>query len=242
MTAAVVAAAHVEAALTAGATRLVALRSAAPLVLRRTGPGHLHLVSVGAGPLGGDDLCLRVRVADGARLRVTQVAATVALPGLLGLPSRMRYEVELGEHAQLRWDGEPTVAGAGCDHRSELHVTAAPSASLWWREETVCGRHGEASGTVRSRLTVVRAGRTALRADTCVGGARWASCAVGGGARVAGSLLLLGAAAEQAEQAEHAVQAADTAALLRPTPGVAVVSALGACHPEVRAVLDAAGA
>jgi urease accessory protein len=216
---AVRAAAHVEAAAYAGATSLVRLRNAPPLVLRRTGPGSLHLVSAGAGPLGGDDLHLGVRVGPG------------------GLPSRIRYDVELGVHAALRWDGQPTVAGAGCDHVSELRVTAAPSAALWWRDEVVCGRYGEASGTVRCRTTVVRGGRTVLRADTRVGDALWASAAVGGGARVAGSLLLLGRASEAAT-----LVTSDRAAVLRPAEGVAVVTALGPGHPEVRAALVAAAA
>ncbi|MBA2316507.1 MAG: urease accessory protein UreD [Euzebyales bacterium] len=237
----VTAVAHVEVAVRAGATAgpartTLRLRSASPLVLRRTGPGRLHLVSVGAGPLGGDDLCLRVRVGARARLAIIQVAAAVALPGPDGRPSRMRYEIELGEHASLRWEGEPTVAGAGCDHASELHVTAAASACLSWRDEVVCGRHGEPSGVVRSRVTVVRAGRPALRTDACLGDAGWHSPAVGGGARVAGTLLLLGAAAEQA-----AAVCSGHAAVLRPADGVAVVTALGAGHPQVRAVLEAAG-
>jgi len=234
---AVRAAAHVEAAAYAGATSLVRLRNAPPLVLRRTGPGSLHLVSAGAGPLGGDDLHLGVRVGPGARLHLTQVAASLALPGPGGLPSRIRYDVELGVHAALRWDGQPTVAGAGCDHVSELRVTAAPSAALWWRDEVVCGRYGEASGTVRCRTTVVRGGRTVLRADTRVGDALWASAAVGGGARVAGSLLLLGRASEAAT-----LVTSDRAAVLRPAEGVAVVTALGPGHPEVRAALVAAAA
>lgn len=236
MTTAVRAAAHLEAVSAAGATSLVSLRSDPPLVLRRTAPGRVHLVSVGAGPLGGDDLALRIRLGPGARLQVVQVAASVALPGPDGAGSRVRYEVELGEHADLRFDGEPIVAAAGCNHSSELHVTAAPSAALRWRDEVVAGRHGEASGRVRSRVTVVRGGQTVLRTDVCVGDAHWGSPAVGGGARVAAVTLLVGPPA-----ARVAPVTGEQVAVLRATDALAVVTALGDAHPDVRALLASAG-
>lgn len=228
---AVHAVAHLEAGASGGRTVLARLRSAPPLVLRRSGPGHVHLVAVGAGPLGGDDLALRIQVGDGAHLRVTQVAASVALPDTARRPSRLRYDVEVGERAHLEWEGQPTVAAAGATHRTELRVVAAASASLAWREEVVCGRHDEPSGVVHSAVTVTRAGTLVLRSETTVGDELWASPAVGGGARVYGSLLLLGAPASLPPVST------DTLAVLRPRDGLAVVTALGAHHPEVRAHL-----
>ena len=69
-----------------GGTRLAVLQGEVPLLPRRTGsagpgPVTVHLVGGAAGPLGGDDLHLAVRVGPGARLRLRSVAATVALPG-----------------------------------------------------------------------------------------------------------------------------------------------------------------
>lgn len=228
------AAAVVEAQAGARGTELARLRSEPPLVLRRTGPASVHLVSVGAGPLGGDDLAVRVHVGNGARLRLAQVAACVALPGrAAGAASSLRWHVTLGEGAVLRWDGEPTVAAAGAVHRAELTVVAAAGASLSWREQVVCGRAGEPSGIVHSRLHVVREGVTVLRADTTVGDALWASPAVGGGARVAATCLLLGVAAEAATP-----HAGEQVAVLRPEAGVALVTALGEDHPGVSRALQ----
>ena len=70
------------------AGRLAVLDSRAPLVLRRTGPDEVYLVGGAAGPLGGDDLCLSVEVGTGDRLRLRTAAASVALPGPDGAPSR----------------------------------------------------------------------------------------------------------------------------------------------------------
>jgi len=53
-----------------GRLRLARLRAQAPLVLRPTGPGQVHLVGGAAGPLPGDRLCLDVEVGPGARLTV----------------------------------------------------------------------------------------------------------------------------------------------------------------------------
>src|SRR3954464_10591869 len=70
-----------------GRTVLATLRSDPPLTLRQTGPTQVHLVSTGAGPLGGDRLRLAVDVAPGTTLDVRSVAATLVLPGPAGAQS-----------------------------------------------------------------------------------------------------------------------------------------------------------
>ena len=69
----------------------------------------------------------------------------------------------------------------------------ASGAALVWREELVCGRHGEPVGDVRISTTVRYAGRTLLRNELAVGprAPGWSGPAGLGGGRVAGSLLLV---------------------------------------------------
>jgi len=181
-----------------GSTRLTTVSSAPPLVLRRTGPARpvaeVHLVGGAAGPLAGDRLRLDVELGPGARLRMRTVAASVALPGVAGAWSRFDVTVRLGEEAELAWLPEPLVAGQGCRHRLSAQIEVAAGGRLTWRDELVCGRHGEAGGDVVSAVTVGYAGRPLLAHELAVGpGAPgWDGPAVLGGAQSAGSLLLTG--------------------------------------------------
>jgi urease accessory protein len=163
--------AQVQAARQDGRDRLVVLRSDPPLTLRDT-PQGLHLVGSGAGPLGGDDLHLDVRVGAGAELVVRSAAASLVQPGPSGAPSQLVVDVEVGEGGSLRWLAEPAVLVRGCDHRATVRVRLAEGASLLWRDELVLGRHGEGSGSVLQRLSVDVAGQPRLRNDLAVG-PRW---------------------------------------------------------------------
>jgi urease accessory protein len=72
----------------------------------------------------------------------------------------------------------------------------AADADVAYREVVVLGRHGEASGSLRQVLSVVRDGRPLLRSDLGLG-PRWPAGQgpVGvGSARVVGTLLLVGLA------------------------------------------------
>src|SRR5258707_5048003 len=92
------AAARVVAVLDArGRTRLAVLHGEPPLLPRRTGDGRVHLVGGAAGPLGGDDLLLSLEVGAGASLQVGTVAASVALPGRDGAPSRVRVQASVAD-------------------------------------------------------------------------------------------------------------------------------------------------
>jgi urease accessory protein len=96
--------------------------------------------------------------------------------------------------ASLTWLPEPIVAVAGCDHVLLSTVDLADGARLVWREELVCGRHGEESGDLRLRTAVTVDGIALLRQGLAVGPAApgWSGPAVLGGARTAGSLLVVG--------------------------------------------------
>ena len=189
------ASARVVAVRAGGVTRLPVLRGQSPLLLRRTaalGPvASVRLVGGAAGPLGGDDLRLTVEVGPGARLVLRTVAASVALPGPNGAASRVSVEATVAAGGRLDWYPEPLVAAAGCHHLATARVTLAEGAALAWREELVCGRHGEQPGDATVALSVTYDGRPLYQQELAVGPSApgWAGPAVLDGARVVGATL-----------------------------------------------------
>ncbi|WP_250009379.1 urease accessory protein UreD [Actinoplanes sp. M2I2] len=185
-------------------TRLAVLRSESPLLLRRTGaapagggPVTVHLVGGGAGPLRGDELRLEIEVGPGASLELRSVAAQLALPGRGHLPrSRLHVSATVAAGGSLRWLPEPLIAAAGCDHLAVTRVEVADGGSLLWRDDLVCGRHGEDSGDVRVDTTIRYAGSTLYRHELSVGPSApgWSGAAVLGGGRASGTVVAVPAA------------------------------------------------
>lgn len=185
----------------AGRHRLCDLRSDPPLTLRPTGRAvggaavRVHLVGSAAGPLGGDDLRLDVRIGAGARLDVRSVAATMVHPGPSGAPSSLHTEVSVGRGGDLRWWPEPVIAVRGCDHRARTVVRLADGARLVWLEAGHLGRHGEAGGSLLQRLDVEVDGRPLLRSAVAAG-PRWPASAgpagVGPGCAALATLVVAG--------------------------------------------------
>lgn len=176
-----------------GVTRLETMRSDPPLTLRQTGPGLVHLVSTGAGPLAGDHLELDLDVAAGTSLEVRSVASTLVLPGPHPGDSLMEINARVGAGASLLFAPEPTVLAAGCSHRMVVRLSLAADASVFWREEIVFGRHGEQPGRCHSRFDAVIDGRPLLRQEFVVGDPSVdRSPAVYGDARCVGSILIAG--------------------------------------------------
>jgi urease accessory protein len=178
--------AHVIAARSAdGTTRLTRLSGGGPLTLRPTGSGRqarVHLVAGVFGPLGGDELTLRVTVEAGAQLEVAAAAATLVLPSRSGQASSMRILIDVAEAARLTLAAPPTVVCAGASHCIDVDAVVAGDGELVLREETVRGRTGEAGGDVTLRSRVDVCGIPVLRQNFdlrgAVGGA-WAPRAVG---------------------------------------------------------------
>jgi urease accessory protein len=173
-----------------GVTRLPVLASQVPLVLRRT-PEAVYVVGGAAGPIGGDELGLRISVGAGAFLRVRTAAASIALPGPDGLESVLRLSVSVGPGAHLEYLPEPVVVTAGARHATVVSVSLDAGASLLLRDELLLGRHGEDGGAGRTVLRVDYAGRPLLRQSLEVSGADPASLgpAVLSGRRAVGTLL-----------------------------------------------------
>ena len=178
---------------TAGVTRLPVLSSQVPLILRRT-PEAVYVVGGAAGPIGGDELALRISVGAGAFLRVRTAAASIALPGPDGLESVFLVTIEVAAEARLEYLPEPVVLSAGARHATIIRATVAEGGSLLLRDEVLLGRHGEAGGASRTELRVSYAGRPLLRQSLEVSGADSADLgpAVLAGHRGAGTLLHVG--------------------------------------------------
>jgi urease accessory protein len=191
--------ARIEAVLDAtGHTRLAVLSGEVPLLPRRTGPrpgpgepAVVHLVGGAAGPLGGDNLTVDIVVGPGAALTVRTVAASIALPDRTGSPSHTRVHATVAAGARLEWLPEPLVAAARCDHHARASVRLAADAALVWRDELVCGRHGERPGDASVTTVVRRDGRPLLHHQLAVGPSApgWAGSAVLDRARCAGTVL-----------------------------------------------------
>lgn len=217
-----------------GGTRLVALRSEAPLILRST-PEALYIVGGAGGPLGGDDLTLEISVGSGARLTVRTAAASIALPG--AGPSSVRVRATVAASGELSWLPEPVVAAQGCVHHMEATVALEGDARLAWREELVLGRHGEPPGSVVSRASVDLDGAALLRHELALGPAHRGaeSPAVTAGARAVGSVLLIGPGWDSPAPA---ILSATAAVLPLARSGLQVV-ALADDASDLRALLEA---
>jgi urease accessory protein len=236
------ASASATAIVTAAGTRLRDLRSEAPLLLRET-PGALYLVGGAAGPLGGDDLELRVDVHSGATLHVRSAAATLAQPGPNGDGSISRIRLCVHDRGCLTWEPEPLVSVRGSHHTIETDVQLARDARLRLVEEVVLGRWNEASGRVTARLRITRGGAPLVAHDLDLGGGAigWSSAAVLGEARCIRTEVVVGppAGAARVEQGDDARAAsfplaADTTLVvaLGPTLSAARLAAGAVAHPS----------
>ena len=174
-----------------GRTWLRELRSAAPLTLRPTAEA-LYLAASGAGPLGGDDLELTVRVEPGAQLVLRAVSAQVVLPGRGG-EATFALRLSVADGGSLTVLPEPTIVATGARYRAVVAADLAAGASLVLREEILLGRSGECGGVYRGRLRVTVGGRPLLRHDLELDGADPVTASAGSAIadRVVGSLLVV---------------------------------------------------
>ncbi|MCP1169912.1 urease accessory protein UreD, partial [Limimaricola sp. ASW11-118] len=154
---------------------------------------RVSLAAGTAGPLGGDDYALSVRVGAGSTLVLQDVAMMLVLPGATGARSRMAVDIRIEDGATFVWWAEPIIAGRGCRHLHEIRIEIAPTARMVIREETILGRHGEVCGDFASRLRITRGGRPLYDQRLCVGpsadGATGA--AILGDAGAAGSIVVV---------------------------------------------------
>lgn len=187
-------------------SRIARLRKQAPLVPRSTqptgfepyvrrgvGPARVALATGAAGPLGGDEYLLEINVGVGSTLVLREVSATLVLPGPHALPSLMRCRVNVAAGASLVWIPEPIIAARGCDHTQHVEIELAADARLFYREELVLGRHGEAPGNLSSFISVRREGSPLSIQQFDLGPRHpgWRSAAVAGGKSAIGSVVIV---------------------------------------------------
>ena len=240
----------------AARTRITRLRSDPPLALRPTNangpeplrrwnlreltPAWVSLAAGAAGPVGGDHLRLAIDVGPGAALVLRTVAATLALPGSHGQPSRGEVTVRVAANGVFVWLPGPLIAARGCHHDAVTRVTLEPGARLLLREELLLGRHAEQPGAIRQRLRVCLDNRPLHDQELAVGPgvAGWDGPAVTGGRRALGSLIVV-----DPDWPDHPadlpppVTGADTALLPLSGPA-ALVTALANDALELRHRLD----
>jgi urease accessory protein len=114
------------------------------IAARRTDIDMVHLVSAAATPLGGDQICVRVIVEPGARLRLRSAAATVALPGAATPASHACWHLDIGGDADI--DPEPTVVAGASRHHTETQLRLREEARVRLRERVQIGRCDEREG------------------------------------------------------------------------------------------------
>lgn len=223
-----------------GRTCFEELRSCPPLALRPAA-GSLWMVGTAAGPLPGDRVALHVEVGTGASLALRSTAAMVALGDYGDVRSELLVDVEVDAGGELRWLPDPTIATAGCHHRSAVTIRLAAGARLVWRDEVVLGRHGESPGRLASRIEVEADGVPLLRQELRVGpGAPgWQGPAVTGGARAVGMVLVVEPGDRRTVAPSAGASLGPEVAVMPLSGGGTLVSAVAPDAPELRRRLDA---
>ncbi len=130
-----------------GVTRLPVLASQVPLVLRRT-PDAVYVIGGAAGPIGGDELSLRISVAErGVPAGADRGGVDRAARARTGSSRCCGFLCLVGAGAHLEYLPEPVVVTTGARHATVVSVSLDEGASLLLRDELLLGRHGEDGGT-----------------------------------------------------------------------------------------------
>ena len=129
------------------------------------------------------------------------------------------------------WLPEPLIAAARCRHTTLSTVDLDGAAELIWREELICGRHGEEPGDVRLSTVLRRDGRPLHRSDVAVGpGAPgWDGPAGLGGARALATIV---------KTHDDTAMSTPTSAVMALAGGGTVATVLGRDLIETRRITD----
>jgi urease accessory protein len=140
----------------------------------------------------------------------------------------------------LDWLPEPLIAAARCRHATVARVELADGATLRWRDELVCGRHGESPGDAAVTTVVRYAGRPLLHHTLAVGPSHpgWDGAAVLAGARATGTLVVVDPSWSPHGPPPAAALGNEAARAPLSGPGV-LVTAVSVDAAELRRRLDA---
>ncbi len=145
-----------------GRTVLTDLRSEAPIALREASPlgdmQRLSMLGSAAGPVGGDELTMSVRVGAGASLSIEAVAATMVFPAPSGATSTQRLDIVVEAGGHLRWVGQPLLVIEGGCHKQTTMISLASDAQFDFLDEVALGRTNELPGRLDTHLRVERSG------------------------------------------------------------------------------------
>lgn len=152
-----------------GLSRCVGSASAAPVrLLVPVAEGTAvwaYLTGFGGGVVAGDRYDISVEVGAAARVHVGTSGATRAYRST-GAWAHLTNRVSVGAGGLAVWGCDPLAAFRGARVMQQSRADLAPDASLVWIDGLTAGRHtnGESrAGTVRSRLSIDRAGVPWLR-------------------------------------------------------------------------------
>lgn len=172
------------------------------------------LVSTLAGPLAGDRVSIEIEIGPDARLELRSAAATIAYPsggrhgGRHAEPrsiQSLRCTVAAG--GRLAWRQAELVLVSGARHESAVELDLDAGAAALVQETVIRGRHDEPGGSLAASVRCELGGRPLLRDSVLIepGDPITDSGVVLGGARVYGSVSLLGLRAASGDPAELAL-------------------------------------
>jgi urease accessory protein len=150
---------------------------------------RVALVATRALLLAGDAVRIDVRVGDGVRLEIVEIAGTVAYNMRGGSAS---WTVTIDCSGDLVWDAEPFVVadGAAVDRSTSVRLHADASVRL--REQIVLGRSGESGGRVCLSMAAFQSGTPLLVESLCLDADAQRDPAVLAGSRCLDSVTSLG--------------------------------------------------
>ncbi len=122
---------------------------------------RVALVATSALLLGGDHVCIDVRVGPGAWLDIVDTAGTVAYDAA-GEPSGWTVRAVLSAGALLLWQGQPFVVAGGANVLRQMRIDIGLGAVACLRETVVLGRTGEVGGALRLRSDISVSGDPVL--------------------------------------------------------------------------------
>lgn len=203
-------------------------------------PARVCIAAGAAGPVGGDRLRLDVLVGAGSTLILSDISATVLLPGPDGERSVTRTRIRVEAGGTLIWTPEPVIAARGSDHTNEITIDLADGARLFVRDELLLGRHAEKPGTVRQHVRVEYAGRPLYHQDLELGthARGWPSPAMTDSHRAIGSVLIVDPTEGHASPTARALT--DGLAVLPLSGPGTLISAVASNILDLREDLDAA--
>jgi len=220
-----------------GTVRVDGVMCSAPVWFRWDG-ATLWLVGSGASPVGDDQIRVLVDIGPGVTAAVRSVAATVVYAAR-GSGTRWDTHIRVADGAVLDWRPEPLILTEHARHEVRTTVDAASGSEVTLDEVLVLGRVREATGALRSTLTVRVDDAPVLLTSIDTSTPGWSGPGGVHGATVVANRLRLGCS--DTAGTVPAPPTADTArgaALLQPAAGCLLAVATAANVTDARNAVD----